>query len=173
MLFEPNARLTDQAPVWAVPFSLTLVGGLVLATVYIAEYGFGLAPCTLCLWQRYPYMAMIALGLAGTGFCRQPAIRRASVVLGGLVGLIGAGIAGFHVGVEQGWWAGLSSCSAPVIEKGMSVEDLKAVLQARQDVVPCDEPAWTLFGVSMAGYNLILATLLGAGYMIAALRGRA
>ena len=34
-----------------------------LCIAWLAQYGFGLAPCELCYWQRYGYWAAIALGV--------------------------------------------------------------------------------------------------------------
>ena len=153
MRFDPLSR----RPPARAPLLLALAAACVLGAAYIAQYGFGLDPCRLCLWQRHPYMAAIALGLLGAGLASRPAHRRGVLAALALTFLAGAGMAGFHVGVEQGWWAGLPGCSTPAIEKGMSVEDLRAVLEARTQVVPCDEPAWTLLGISMAGYNAAVA----------------
>jgi disulfide bond formation protein DsbB len=150
-------------PAWTIPALIALASVAVLGSAYVAEYGFGLQPCALCLWQRYPYMATIALGGLGVMAAAWPLGRRLCVALAGAAFLAGAGVAGFHVGVEQGWWEGLASCSAPVIEPGMSVEELREVLAARSDVVPCDEPAWTLFGLSMAAYNLLVSLVLAGG----------
>ena len=87
----------------------------------------------------------------------EPAAMR--LALAGLAMIAGAGIAGFHVGVEQHWWAGTSECGA---QSGapQTVEALKQQLLATA-VTRCDEIAWSLFGISMAGYNLILS-LAGA-----------
>jgi disulfide bond formation protein DsbB len=75
---------------------------------------------------------------------------------------VGAAIAGFHAGVEYGFWEGLPGCTAPGIEKGMSVEEVKELLAARTNVVPCDEPAWSFLGISMAGYNMLVSLALAA-----------
>jgi disulfide bond formation protein DsbB len=129
----------------------------------VAQYGFGLEPCALCLWQRYPYWAALGVGVVGTALAPVAWLRRASVALAALAFLAGAGIAGFHVGVEQGWWEGLPSCSAAVVREGMTVEELRQALEARSEVVPCDEPAFTFVGISMAGYNLIASAALAVG----------
>jgi disulfide bond formation protein DsbB len=163
----------DRWPGWTAPALVALASAIVLGAAYISQYGFGLEPCALCLWQRYPYMATVALGVLGAlggGFAP---VRRGSLQLAALAFLVGAGIAGFHVGVEQGWWEGLPSCSAPsMVSPDMSVEDLRRALEQRAQVVPCDEPAFTLLGVSMAGYNLLTSLLLAAGTLWLA-RGRA
>src|SRR5207237_10719321 len=75
--------------------------------------------------------------------------------------LAGAGIAAFHVGVEQHWWAGTAECGASGPLAGGSAADLRAKLLA-QPVVRCDEVAWSLFGISMAGFNVIVSLALTA-----------
>lgn len=145
-----------------VPALIAVVSALALATALVAQYVFGLEPCRLCLWQRWPYAAAIALGAVGAGVPGVRWLRQGCVALAGAAFLVGAGLAGFHVGVESGWWQGLPGCAAPALEKGMSVEEVREVLEARSRVVPCDEPAWTFLGVSMAGYNLALSLGLTA-----------
>jgi len=145
-----------------VPALMAAAALAVLGAAWYYQYVAGLEPCKLCLWQRYPYYAAIALGVLGVVVAGRTPLRRACVGLGGLAFLATAGIAGFHVGVEQGWWEGLPGCSVAAIEKDMTIEELRAVLEARERVVPCDEPAWTLLGISMAGYNLLLGLGLAA-----------
>ena len=69
--------------------------------------------------------------------------------------MIGAGIAVFHVGVEQQWWPGTAECGG-IDGANLSLEQLKAQILAAP-VVRCDEVAWSLFGISMAGYNILLS----------------
>lgn len=82
------------------------------------------------------------------------------LTLAGLVFLAGAGIAAFHVGVEQHWWQGLASCGGN-LPQARTVEELRAALLA-QPVVRCDEVAWSLFGISMAGWNFLFSLGLAA-----------
>ncbi len=84
--------------------------------------------------------------------------------------LVGAGLAAFHVGVEQHWWAGTAECGANFGPAG-SVEELRRRLLA-QAVVRCDEVAWSLFGISMAGYNFLLSLAL-AVFAVRAVRSDA
>lgn len=130
-------------------------------------YGFqfaGYLPCELCWWQRYPYMAMVPMGIM-LAFL-SPNKQRLGLVL--LVLLLAAelGIAIFHVGVEQAWWEGLATCSGTVDFSGLSDDEMLALMQ--QDIPRCDEAAWSLFGVSMAGWNGIAAFIL-LGYACVAL----
>ena len=138
--------------------SVALLGG-----AFAFQYIGGLAPCQLCLWQRWPHAAAIAIGLVAllTGW-------RGLAWLGALAALATAGIGLFHVGVEQLWWEGLASCTAGSIE-GISAADLLDPSKDVAAVVRCDEIAWQMLGVSMAGWNAVLSVVL-AGIWVKAAR---
>lgn len=138
-----------------------------LAVALGAQYLAGLAPCPLCHWQRYPYV--VAALLAGLAFFAGPRAVRPMVVLAALAILVSAGIAAFHVGVEQKWWEGLPGCAGTIDFTGMTAEEMQQALEATAPA-RCDEPAWTLLGISMAGYNLFYAAIAGIGLLIAAVR---
>lgn len=124
----------------------------------------GLAPCKMCIWQRYPHVAAIALGALAL-FLPLHAL----IALGALAALATAGIGAYHVGVEQGWWEGPSSCSAGVIDT-LDPDALFDQIMAAP-LVRCDEIAWQFAGLSMAGWNMVISLMLGALW-IAALRTR-
>lgn len=138
-----------------------------LAFAYIAQYGFGLRPCILCLYQRWPYR--IGLGIGVMAYILAPkAARGVWNLLAVMVPTFfaGAGIALFQVGVEQHWWQGTEECTGPSIT-GMTPAELLEKLNAAP-VVRCDEIQFELFGISMAGYNGLLSLGL-AGFMVIAL----
>jgi disulfide bond formation protein DsbB len=134
--------------------SAAVVGGALLS-----EHVGGLRPCELCLYQRWPWYATIALTLV-TGLVGAKRGVGPVLALCGLILLAGAGLAFYHVGVEQHWFAGPSACSGNAAAD--SVEALKAQIMGTAPV-RCDEIAWSLFGISMAGWNVI-ASLVAAGY---------
>jgi disulfide bond formation protein DsbB len=141
-----------------------------LAIAFASQYWGGLQPCVLCIYQRYPYGVAAALGIIGTIVAGRPGLLRLILLLAGGAFLVDAGVAAFHVGVEQHWWAGTSECGS-LLDLTASPEDLKNQL-LNQPVVRCDEPAWTLFGISMAGYNFLYAALCGLATLWFAARGR-
>lgn len=128
------------------------------------QYLGGLAPCQLCIWQRWPHLAAVLIGAVAVTFGA-----RGLAVLGGLAALTSAGIGVFHVGVEQGWWAGLQSCTAGSIS-GISASDLLNPAVDVAQVVRCDAIAWSLMGISMAGWNVIASVILAAIWFTAARR---
>lgn len=126
------------------------------------QYLGGLYPCPLCLWQRWPHLAAVLIGVAAMVL---PG--RALPVLGALAALATAGIGGFHTGVELGWWQGLDSCAGAGIG-GLSGA---ALLDPTANVPPpvrCDAVAWAFLGLSMAAWNMILSLGLAALWLSAA-----
>jgi len=97
--------------------------------------------------------------------------RKVALWLLALAFLATAAIALFHVGVEYKWWQGFTSCTGG-ITSGMTPEELQKAIQDAP-IVRCDEPAWTMFGISMAGYNILYALALSAFTAWGALRSRA
>jgi len=145
------------------PIFIVLMASIaILAAVFTSQYGFGLRPCELCLIQRVPYGVAIFLALLGLGL-RLDA-KKSALLLGAcaLAFVVGGGIAFYHVGVEQHWWTGPTSCTGG-LGTVHSVEDLAALLSKPIDIPQCDKVAWSLFGISMAGYN-VLASLVLAGF---------
>ena len=146
------------------PLIIMVVSALTLGAAFLFQYGLNLAPCELCLYQRYPYaVAVLLMGMALL-LRREPLISGKLMALTGLVLIVNAGIAGYHVGVEQKWWQGPSSCSAVG-----TPDDAGALLDQilNAPLARCDEVPWSLFGISMAGYNLIIAIALAAFAVLA------
>jgi len=152
---------------------LVAAGGsfALLAGAFAFQYLGGLAPCQLCLWQRWPHAAAILAGLLALVFTRGTP-GRLLPLLGALAALASAGIGVFHVGVEEKWWEGLASCTAGSIS-GISTADLLDPNVDVGAVVRCDEIAWQMFGISMAGWNVILSALLALVWVSAYRRSRA
>lgn len=154
----------------AVSSGIILASVIALASAYTAQFGFGLEPCVLCLWQRIPYAAAILLGIFGLIARNNNKLVAVFVLLSALALLIGAGIAGYHVGVEERWWvSGVEGCAVSFEEEGASAASLlDKIMQA--PTVSCTEIAWRdpVLGISMAGYNAALSLFLAISCAIAA-----
>jgi disulfide bond formation protein DsbB len=131
---------------------LGLASLLALLTAYALQHLAGFAPCQLCYWQRYPYMAVIAVSALGalTGLVR-PAL-----VLVGVLFLVGAGIAFYHAGVEQGVFALPTGCAS--VGAATSIEDLRAQLATAAPA--CDQISVAFLGLSLSAWNGIAAATL-------------
>ena len=128
------------------------------AALLLAALGFqylgDLAPCPLCIWQRWPHAITFLIGMVFLIFrWRLVAVSAAATLA------IGAMIAAYHVGVEQGLWQGLPNCAGDGIEHlaGEQLLDFSAPLAT---VVDCSQPAWEFLGVSMAALNALASFLL-------------
>lgn len=135
-----------------LPLFVLAVSAAALTAALIAQYGFGLKPCELCITQRVPFV--VAGGLAVLALLRRAAPwRRVLMALAGLAFLVNSGIAVYHVGVEQKWWQ--SSC-APAEKGAVAVTDLAAMM-AKPVEARCDEPAWQWNGITMAAMNIVFS----------------
>jgi len=146
-----------------VPFGIFAVSVAALANAYIAQYALGIEPCVLCLYQRIPYAVTGVLGIVAL---LMPGERERAVPAAGVVFLAGAAIAFYHVGVEQHWWVSVVACGAlGGGQEPATVEELRQLLMNAKPTKACDEVDWTLFGVSMATYNVGLSLALAFGSM--------
>jgi disulfide bond formation protein DsbB len=137
---------------------------VVLAGVLVSQYWGGLAPCELCLLQRWPWGVAIVIAFVATMVGSRPAFPWIAMLLT-VVFVVSSGLALYHVGVERHWFAGPSACSGAATAAD-TLEILKAQI-LRQQPVRCDEAAWSMWGISLAGWNL-LASLIMTGCCLAA-----
>lgn len=153
------------------PLAAACASAAMLAIAHGFERFGGLSPCTLCYEQRDVYWAALTAGLAGftLSYARLAWIGRAACVILALLFLAGAGIAAYHAGAEWKWWPGPSACSGA--RGGVGAGDLAAFLKGAHYAAPrCDEAAWRLLGLSMAGWNVLISLGLTAMSVAAAVR---
>ena len=136
--------------------ALILLGSSALLGGAIAfQYIGGLAPCEMCMWQRWPHVAALVLGLIALALRSNRAVLCLAIV----AVFIGAGLGYFHAGVEQHWWQGITTCAASPAS-GTTAQVMAQILAT--PMVRCDAIAWSLFGISMAGWNALISTVIGA-----------
>jgi disulfide bond formation protein DsbB len=146
-------------PTRAFTAFVLVASAVVLGGALLSQYWGGLAPCELCLFQRWPWGAAIVISFVATMVGSRPALPWIALLLAAVF-VVSSGFAFYHVGVEQRWFAGPSACSAAATAAD-TVEALKAQI-LRQQPVSCDEPAWSLWGVSLAGWNLLASLVMTA-----------
>jgi disulfide bond formation protein DsbB len=142
---------------------------VVLGGALVSQYWGGLAPCELCLLQRWPWAAAIVVSFVAIMVGSRPALPWVALLLGGVFAL-GSALAFYHVGVERHWFAGPNACSGAATAAD-TVEALKAQILGRQPV-RCDEAAWSLWGISLAGWNLLASLVMTGCCLVACLQSR-
>jgi disulfide bond formation protein DsbB len=140
-----------------------LVAAASIATL-AGAWGFqligGLAPCPMCLEQRWAYYAAIPVCLLILFLrrgSRDSGLSRLALGLCGLAIFAGGVYGAYHAGVEWKWWPGPNTCSAGA-DFSNDPDGLPDL--TKPPVVPCDEAAWRLFGISLAGYNVLISLAL-------------
>lgn len=141
---------------------IALVGLLTIGGFFFFQYVLGYPPCPLCLDQRkafyvcVPLAALLLLG-SGYGASRKVLLLGFAVIV--MAMLWNAGLSGYHAGIEWKFWAGPNDCSGPIDKLGAG-----SLLNRLQNIhiVRCDEAAWRLFGISLAGYDVIVSLVLAA-----------
>jgi disulfide bond formation protein DsbB len=133
-----------------------LVPLFLLAGAFYFQFGMGLYPCEMCVWQRWPHIIALYLGcIALLMATRHHGLARGFAVLGGLAIIASGAIGFFHAGVEYKWWEGITACAVTATTE----ITLDSIMDA--PMVSCNTAPWSLLGISIAGYNGIISTLSG------------
>ncbi|MDG2244557.1 MAG: disulfide bond formation protein B [Rhodospirillaceae bacterium] len=149
--------------------AITLIGLVAIAALsaaWTAQYGFGLFPCELCLYQRLPYIGIALLSLLAITPIVDPSARQLAAYVSALLFITTAGVAFYHLGVEQAWWS--SNC-APTGSQAFSLDDVRSALQ-QPGQPACNDIPFALLGLSFAGYNMIAGIVFSALSLRAARR---
>jgi disulfide bond formation protein DsbB len=153
---EGTARL-KQARLLALLIPAALLGGALFS-----QYAGGLYPCEMCYWQRWPHGAAILLALVALTSPIRATRTRLTVMLAALMVAISGAIGLFHAGVEQGWWEGITQCTAT------GARTLNDILNT--PLIRCDQIQWSFLGLSLAAWNAIIS--LGGAVLIVFLASR-
>ncbi|MGB3811220.1 MAG: disulfide bond formation protein B [Parvibaculum sp.] len=154
--------MLNRIPTNFIPWIVLAASMATLSGAYFFQYGLGYVPCHLCLQERIPYIFAIGAALIAGILSREANLGIAPVVFIGLCALafaIGSGLSGYHAGVEYKWWAGPATCTGGGLLSN-SLQDLQAQLQGGTHAPRCDSAAWSLFGISLAGFNLLISLAL-------------
>jgi disulfide bond formation protein DsbB len=148
--------LANAGLIIAALSALTLAGALGI------EHIGGIPPCPLCLDQRIAYYAAIPLGVVAYAFASgRPIVTKAILAVLVIGFLINAGLGVYHSGIEWDWWAGPEACSGGAGPLASNPDDLLQSL-SRPQVVRCDEAALRIFGLSLAGYSVLISLFFAA-----------
>lgn len=135
-----------------------LIGLGAILTALGYEHIGGYIPCPLCLMERYAYYAgipltFVALVLLSSG---RSGAAAALLFVVALAYLANAGIGVYHAGAEWKFWPGPASCGTiqqiGTSAGGSLLDQLNSV-----KVIRCDEAPWRMFGLSFAGWNVVVS----------------
>ena len=140
---------------------VVIIGAATIGGFFFFQYVLGYPPCPLCLDQRMAYYAAVPLAALlwlGAGYGAQRKVLFLGFLIIAALMLWNTGLSAFHAGVEWKFWPGPQDCSGPINNFGSAGNMLKQLQSIR--IVRCDEAAWRLFGVSLAGYDVLVSLFL-------------
>src|SRR5438477_11988412 len=100
-----------------------IASALVLGTALLSQYWGGLAPCELCLLQRWPWAAAIVISLVLVLVGERARLDWVALVLV-LAFAVSVVFAFYHLGVEHHWFAG-PSASTDASRGATTLEQMK------------------------------------------------
>ena len=168
MTAKPLSDDIFREPVWLGLLMLAIAAAAILAALGFQHIG-GYQPCALCLMQRTPYYVGIPLAAAGAigAWARAPRLLVTLLfALFAALMLYNAGLAAYHAGIEWKFWAGPTSC-APTAAVGSSADMLS---QLAERAPSCTDATWRLFGLSFAGWNILVSATLAVLGALGAVR---
>lgn len=142
-----------------VALGLLIASAATVGSALVLQFGYGYAPCKLCLTERLPYYAALPLGLAALLLPERAARLALGLAAAGL--LYGAGLSAYHAGAEWGFWPGPANCGGGTGADPAGIGDFLDALRSTR-VVDCATAALRVLGVSLAGWNALVALLLAS-----------
>jgi disulfide bond formation protein DsbB len=146
--------ILSRWPLVALGVSLAMLG----AALGFERFG-NMVPCILCIHQREAYVAAAVIAVFALIANRMSSDRLSGQAFGILLACAfgaGAVVAGFHMGVEFKWWEGLKTCSGG--GKLVVTTDILGTLSKSMEAPSCDKVAWSMLGLSMAGWNMLISS---------------
>jgi disulfide bond formation protein DsbB len=132
---------------------IILISVFSLGFAYYVEYVMGIEPCPLCIYQRFPYLYLIKLAVAGLLIKKISKYTLFSIMI---TLVIACTLAGYHMGVERGVFQPSELCANILhIPEHFNIHDVKKMLYDAP-VASCTRPGYKIFGISMTEWNLAL-----------------
>jgi protein dithiol:quinone oxidoreductase len=140
--------------------------GLLLAYAYYVEYGLGLVPCPLCMFQRVAVLLFGAICVLGA--LHGPGVLGARIyaLLALLAGVLGSLIAGRHVWLQSLPKDQVPSCAPPLDymwDHFPFGNMLKTVLMTSGE---CANVDWAFLGFSMPAWTFLAFVLMALAMLV-------
>ena len=126
-----------------------------LISAYIIEYVLGHKPCKLCVYQRFPYF--VSIFLVSSILLLKKYVKLSLLGIS-LVSLLGAVMAFYHFGIEQGFFSESFICEAQNLGQNLSKEEI--LKQLKENTISCKNVTFKAFGLSLASINAIFSFIL-------------
>jgi disulfide bond formation protein DsbB len=129
------------------------VSSIMLISAFYLEHFQGALPCDLCITQRWFHVLIITYSLILIFIVKKNLISKKLILLGLSIVWIMSSIAGtYHFGIEMKFWKGPEECSSNI---DFSKDLLTYLLN--KSTIKCDEVMFSVFGLSLAAWNVILS----------------
>lgn len=136
---------------------------IALAFAFWSQYGLGLVPCHLCIFQRVTVAALAAGFLFATVISRPGWRGVLATMLVAVPGVATIATAGRHVWIQMQPEGSVPACGADLdfmLDLFPLTEVILKVFRAGGE---CAKVDWTLLGLSMPAWVLVFAVVLTAG----------
>ncbi len=156
-------KLLRKDPVSSAAAIVFIIGLATIGGFFFFEYVLGYPPCPVCLDQRMAFYASVPLAALlwlGASFGAARKVLLLGFLAIAALMLWNTGLSAFHAGVEWKFWPGPTDCSGPLNSLGSAGSMMQKLQNIR--IVRCDEAAWRLFGISLAGYDVLVSLFLAA-----------
>lgn len=127
---------------------------VVIISGFSLQYVLGYIPCYLCIVERWPYICLLFLSIAGIFYKKTWIVFTISLVM-----FISILLAGYHVGVEQEWWEEPSYCKKTFIKfsENNVIGDLDKLPILHQS---CKESSPRIMNISLPEMNFLFSMVL-------------
>ena len=143
--------LTDRKNLYLIVLLISVAS--IFSALYI-EFILGYKPCKLCIYQRIPYIGAIFISFVGLYYYKNDNI----LIILIIIFILSAILSGYHFGIENSFFDGLSSCSNNSLEPSNKKELLESL--NKNMPVSCKDSTFKILGVSLAAINTILSILI-------------
>ena len=133
-------------------FILFICISSIISAVYI-EHVLKVHPCTLCLYQRVPYLVSIFVCFFGYNYSNNLFWMYSLI----LVFILSSLLSGYHVGIENNIFKEFSGCTGG----NLNITNKSELLKSLSNSIPnCKEVNFRMFGLSLATINLMISTVI-------------
>ncbi len=133
-----------------------------LLFVFILQYEYGILPCKICIWQRWPHIFNIFIALF---IISSSSIPNYIMVLGLINMFLAFILALYHYGLEQNLWDNVFSCSGEIKFNDLSTEEILKNLN-NTPIKTCEIEAWNFLNLSLTGWNMILTIFISLIWLL-------